>query len=117
LTTREELAKEVSYCYIAHKSLSRREQLSGRLRREPVQINAEPLGSKRRKSKLSRAEESQKYIELIDYLIGGDNTYKYINNARLRSESRNYFMVGTSAVIQAKRYCSQIDEKLALIKD
>jgi len=96
--TREELATEVAYCYAAHKKLQRREFRSLEENRKYY------------RSVKSGNDESQKYISLIDYLIGSANTYKYINNATLRQEGR-------SLIIQAKRYCSQIDQKLTLIED
>lgn len=105
--TREELAKEVSYCYAARKYISpKRWKVS-----DTYEYHKFPSKLRNPNKHIKyRITELQAYIGLIDYLIGSENTYKYINQANLRQEDRN-------ATIQAKRYCSKIDEKLTLIKD
>lgn len=101
--TREELAKEVSYCYAARRLINpnlwkiRNSSEHPKLKSPDKRVNY-------------RKNELKAYIGLMDHLIGSENTYKYINQANLRQKDRN-------KKIQAKRYCSQIDEKLTLIKD
>ena len=88
--TKDELAKEVANCYVAHL---------------------------RFRTDFYKNGSAEIYKELIDSLAGKASRNKIINSASIR-QSNNINIVGSArnAKIEAKKYCSAIEEKLASLQ-
>jgi hypothetical protein len=90
LITKDELAKQVAKCYLAHKRV---------------------------RTDLYKNGGAEMYQELIDSLVGKSRRFKFIRNIEVRS-SGTPVPASTGrgmSSLQGKRYCSSIDEKLLKI--